>query len=128
MALDMEKAAADYLRLRDAALAIMREAEAKVAEIGQVMDKISSQMLAEMNESNASSIRTGAGTIIRQEDLKPRATDWDAFYRWIAENDAFEFLERRVTKNAVASYLKDHEEPPPGVSVLREWKVTVRRK
>jgi vacuolar-type H+-ATPase subunit H len=128
MALDMEKAAADYLSLRDAAQAIMREAETKAAHIERVMEKIANQMLAEMNENNASSIRTSAGTIIRQEDMKPRATDWDAFYTWIGENDAFEFLERRVTKTAVAAYFKEHGEPPPGVSVIRELKVTVRRK
>lgn len=39
-------------------------------------------------------------TASRSDELKPQVTDWDAFYAYVHENNAFELLERRVARVA----------------------------
>jgi hypothetical protein len=50
------------------------------------------------------------------------------FYVWIKDNDAFDALERRVKKSFIATYMEDNKgELPPGISVMQEYTVTIRR-
>jgi hypothetical protein len=72
---------------------------------------------------------TAAGTFYREMDVTPQGSDWDAFYTWVAKNNAFEALERRITKTFVKKYMADNNgEVPPGVSVFKKYIIRVRRK
>lgn len=101
------------------------------------LEKLETTMLGILNENfgvgGTASIAGTAGTFYREDDVTPRADDWDRFYRWIAENDAFEALEKRVTKTFVKKFMETHKdadgnpELPPGISVFRKFIVRVRR-
>ena len=97
--------------------------KAEQAEIEARMD----EYLTVHKVKNAS---TKAGVFFREMTVKPRATDWTAFYNWIKENDAFEFLHKRITADAVAAYMEQHKDDevalPPGVAVEKEFVVRVR--
>ena len=97
--------------------------KAEQAEIEARMD----DYLTVHKVKNAS---TKAGVFFREMTVKPRATDWTAFYNWIKENDAFEFLHKRITADAVAAYMEQHKDDevalPPGVAVEKEFVVRVR--
>jgi hypothetical protein len=53
--------------------------------------------------------------------------DWDACFDWIKKTQAWEFLERRVSKSTVKDYMEAHGEVPPGISVNSELVVRVRK-
>lgn len=126
--IDTAKLARVYVKLRDAKQEIERKAEAEAAELQAKMDIIAASMLNFMNENKMDSIATTSGTFYRQMDIKPSGSDWDAFYKWIAKNDGFEFLERRIKKTAIKEYMDTHKgKLPPGVTVHREYVVRVRR-
>ena len=118
----------DYLRLRDYRAAEKKKWELADDKIEAALHGIEAEMAKRLRESESDSVRTEAGTFFRQIDVKPRGEDWQAFYNWIVENDAFDFLERRIKKTSIAEYMAQNDDAiPPGVTVLREYVVRVRK-
>jgi len=125
----LDKVAATYVKIRDARSALKKEYEAAVLKLKDQLETIDGFLLATLQELGVESARTAHGTIYRSIDVKPSCGDWDAFGTWIIENEAVDALERRVKKSFITEYMETHDdELPPGISVTREFTVTVRRK
>ena len=119
---------AAYLKLRARKQAFNREVDAINDDYDEKMSRLSAELLHRMNTQGEKSLRTDAGSVIKTTDIIPTVHDWDALYRWIAENDMFEALERRVKKTFVADYMKENNKAiPPGVTVLRSFKAVVKK-
>lgn len=128
MATDLNKVTKAYLRLRDARDELRRTYTEEDNALKAKQERLEAEMLAFLNESHQESSRTVSGTVYKQEEIIPTGSDWERFYDWVKENDAFDALERRIKKGFVAQHMQDHEgAPPPGVSVLRRYVVRVRR-
>jgi hypothetical protein len=126
--MDLNKVVSTYLKIREKRSEIKKAYDAEDAELKSKLKTLEGFMLGKLNETNADSVKTEAGTFYRQEDVTPTGSDWQALYRWIAENDAFDALERRIKKGFITEYMETHEGGlPPGVSVFREYVVRVRR-
>ena len=126
--MDLDQIVRVYVKIRDARAAASKEAKERDAELKDKLSKLEAVLLNHLNETKADSVKTSEGTFYRQEDLIPTGSDWEAFYAWVKENDAFDALERRIKKTFIAEYIEAHDgEIPPGVSVYREHVVRVRR-
>ncbi len=126
--MDLNQLTGAHIKVRDARAALKREFEASDGELKAAQEKIEAKMLAFLNDSGTTSAKTDSGTFYKQEDLIPAGADWNAFYGWIVENDAFDALERRIKKTFIKEYIESHDgEVPPGVSVFREYVIRVRR-
>lgn len=126
--LDLTSVTTAYVKIRDARAAMKKEFEAKDAELKGSMEKLEGVMLGHLNAHGMESVRTEAGTFYRQEDIKPSCADWSSFYQWIAANNAFEALEKRVGKGFIKDFMDAHDGAlPPGINVHREYVVRVRR-
>lgn len=126
--MDTAKMVKAFVKLRDARTALKREFEDKDNALKSKQELLESQLLKFLNENEMESVKTPHGTFYRQEELTPTGADWDAFYKWIAQNDAFDALERRIKKTFIKEYMEMHSGGiPPGVSVYREYVVRVRR-
>jgi hypothetical protein len=126
--MDLNKVVSTYLRIRAKRAEIKRVYEEQDAELKGQLKTLEAFMLGKLNADNADNIKTEAGTFYRQEDITPTGSDWQALYKWIAENDAFDALERRIKKGFITEYMETHEGGlPPGVSVFREYVVRVRK-
>lgn len=126
--MDTAKLAKAYIKLRDARAQMKRQFEEQDSALKAKQERLEAEMLRFLQESNTDSVKTVAGTFYRQEEITPTGADWDAFYKWVAENDAFDFLERRIKKTAIKEYMEMNSGAiPPGVSVYREFVVRVRR-
>ena len=53
--------------------------------------------------------------------------DWDAVLTFIRENDAFDMLEKRVSKTAVRGYIDLTKAVPPGITYGTKLSVSVRK-
>ena len=127
-AIDPDQLARVYIKIRDAKMAATAAHEKADAEFKRKLKLIENVLLGFLNDGGMESVKTESGTFYKQEDILPRGEDWGAFYEWVKENDAFEFLERRIKKTEVKTYMESHDgELPPGVAVLREYVVRVRR-
>jgi len=124
----MSQLATAYITLRDQRAEVNREAKEKAAEIDKKMAAISAAMIKMLDTVGANSMSVDGCTVYKQESVLPRATDWEAFYKWIGENDAYDFLEKRITAKAVVAYLEEYKDLPPGVGVSREVVARVVRK
>ena len=117
-----------HVRIRDARAALKKTFDAEDGVLKAKQERLEGEMLRILQQGNVDSIKTDSGTFYRQEDITPRGDDWDAFYQWVAANDAFDALERRIKKTFVKEYMETHDGAiPPGVSVYREYVVRVRR-
>lgn len=125
----LDKVAATYVKIRDARAALKKTYEDEDAKLKDQLETINGFLLATLQELGVESARTAHGTIYRSLETKPSCGDWDAFGTWIIENEAVDALERRVKKSFITEYMETHgDELPPGISVTREFTVTVRRK
>ncbi len=126
--MDITKLVAVHLKIRDARADLKKAYDEADRVLKVKQERLEGELLRFLQDSNTDSVRTEAGTVFRQEDVTPRAEDWDLFYKWIAATDAFDALERRIKKNFIKEHMAAHEGAlPPGVSVYREYVVRVRR-
>lgn len=128
MTIDLNKVTKAYLRLRDARDELRRDYTDADNKLKEKQELLEASMLSFLNGTQQESSRTLSGTVYKQEEIIPTGSDWERFYEWVKENDAFDALERRIKKGFVAEHMREHEgAPPPGVSVLRRYVVRVRR-
>ena len=126
--MNSDKLTRAYVALRDARSEAKKAFEEKDNDLKAKMEKLEAVMLKNLIDTGADSIKTPFGTYYKQEELTPQGEDWDAFYRWVSKNDAFDFLERRIKKTSIKEYMEANKgKIPPGVSVFKEFVVRVRR-
>jgi len=118
-----------YLTIRNEREKLKTSWEVKDGELEQDMKSLEQSMLTVCNDTNASSIRTESGTVIRS--LKERFTtnDWDNFKKFVLDNEAIDLLERRIHQGNFKEFMAEHqgEGLPPGVNVMREFTIVVRK-
>ena len=118
-----------YLNLRTQRERLEQKYEAEDALLKEDMMKLETAMLEVCNSINADSIKTSHGTVMRKINERFFCQDWDGFYKYVLDNEAVQLLERRIHQGNFKQHLKDIEGDglPPGVNVMREFGVTVRR-
>ena len=118
-----------YLTIRTEREKLKAGWEVKDSELEQEMKLLEQSMLTVCNDTNASSIRTESGTVIRS--LKERFTtnDWDNFKKFVLDNEAIDLLERRIHQGNFKEFMAEHKDEglPPGVNVMREFTIVVRK-
>ena len=118
-----------YLTIRNERERLKSSWEVKDGELEQEMKLLEQSMLIVCNDTNASSIRTESGTVIRS--LKERFTtnDWDNFKKFVLDNEAIDLLERRIHQGNFKEFMAEHKDEglPPGVNVMREFTIVVRK-
>ena len=118
-----------YLTIRNEREKLKASWEVQDGELEQDMKSLEQSMLTICNDTNASSIRTESGTVIRS--LKERFTtnDWDNFKKFVLDNEAIDLLERRIHQGNFKEFMAEHKDEglPPGVNVMREFTIVVRK-
>ena len=93
------------------------------------MTVLEQALLSICNETNATSIKTDKGTVIRKLNERFFCTDWEHFREYVLEHQALELLERRIHQGNFKEFIAERQDEglPPGVNVMREFGVTVRK-
>jgi hypothetical protein len=127
--LNLDELVKIYLTIRNEREKLKSGWEVKDGELEQEMKLLEQSMLTVCNDTNASSIRTESGTVIRS--LKERFTtnDWDNFKKFVLDNEAIDLLERRIHQGNFKEFMAEHKDDglPPGVNVMREFTIVVRK-
>jgi hypothetical protein len=118
-----------YITLRNERDRLRNDYEAKDSAVKNEMTVLEQELLAICNEANATSIKTDKGTVIRKLTERYFCTDWDNFRDYVLEHQALELLERRIHQGNFKEFITEREKEglPPGVNVMREFGVTVRK-
>ena len=126
---DLDELVKIYLTIRREREILTQQYEAKDAELKAEMGSIEQVMLAQCNNIKADSIKTGNGTIIKSLKENFVCGDWDNFKKFVLDNQAVELLQQRIHQTNFKEYISQHSEEglPPGISVMREFSITVRK-
>lgn len=129
MSVDTEQVVQAYLAIRSEREKILREYEAKDAKLVEDMKKLEGVLLDVCNTINADSIKTSVGTVMRKLNERFYCNDWDNFKKFVLEHEALELFEKRIHQSNFKQFLEANESDglPPGVSVMREFGITVRK-
>mgnify|MGYP003344220588 CR=1 FL=1 len=126
---NLEELVKTYLTIRSEREKILNEYEEKDKKLKEDMSLIEQSMLIVCNDTNAESIRTQHGTVIRKLNERFYCNDWDNFRQFVLDNEAVELLERRIHQGNFKEFISErpHEGLPPGVNVMREFGIVVRK-
>lgn len=124
-AMNAEKLAAIYVKIRDA----RRELAKKDEELKAQLDVVSGQLLEICKEQGAQTIRTPHGTISRRLSKHYWTSDWDSFFKFVKENDAFSLMQHRINNANMEQFLEENPNlHPPGLQAdIGQTVVIVKR-
>ena len=127
--MDTEKVVEAYLAIRNERDRIRHEYEAQDARLLEDLKKVEAVLLSLCNSINADSVKTSLGTVMRRLNERYYCSDWDNFRKFVLENEALELFEKRINQGNFKQFMENHEGDglPPGVSVMREYGITVRK-
>jgi hypothetical protein len=118
-----------YLTIRNERDRIEAERKAQIKELDDELAMLEQTFMATCNESNAKSIRTSHGTVIRKLYERYTVNDGDSFRKFILSNGAVDLFEARIHQGNFKEFLKENQADglPPGVNVMREFTIVVRK-
>lgn len=118
-----------YINLRNAREKLLTQYEAEDKKLQDEMALLEKSLLEICNTVNADSIKTAHGTVMRKLNERFFCQDWDNFYKYVLDNEAVQLLERRIHQSNFREHMKEIEGDglPPGVNVMREYGVSVRK-
>lgn len=111
----------------------IKELEDQISELKAYQAKKEEWFEQQLKTAGAENMKTKHGTIYSTVFESCTVADADVFFDWVRGNQAWEFLERRVSKNPVLHLMGDREEggrpnpPPPGVNYVAVRKIGVRK-
>ena len=118
-----------YLTIRSAREKIKAEWEVQDRALEGEMKVLEQNFMVTCNESNAKSIRTNNGTVIRKLNERFTVADGESFRKFVLENEAVDLLEARIHQGNFKEFIAEHKDEglPPGVNVMREFTIVVRK-
>ena len=127
MELSTDRVIETYLKLRAKKEAIEAEAKEKVVEIKANLLKLEAYLKEKMDAEGETSKKTPFGTAFITTTDFAQVGDWDATLSFIKENEAWDMLEKRVSKTAVRGYIDANKAVPDGVNYGTRIDVNVRK-
>lgn len=116
----------EYIKLRNKVNEIKTKHAEQLEPYGTVMQTIESQLLDHLQKHELSSVKGETGTAYKQTITSVTVDNWDQVLRYIQENQAWDLLERRVSKQVTQTMIEESQKPIPGVKISQALVVRVR--
>ena len=117
-----------YLKIRDARSELKAKYEEEDKQLEAQMDVIEAKLLEICKATDADSIKTQAGTVMRRVATRYWTNDWDSMYNFVKENDAYGLFEKRISQTNMKQFLEENPDKfPKGMLLDSQYKITVRR-
>ena len=118
-----------FIGLRDKRSQRKADYDADDAGDKDKQNRIETEFLRRFNERGIDNVSSREfGTAYRSTRSSATVADWEAVLDHVKEQDAWELLERRVSKGAIQQYRDVHDDLPPGVNWSEAQVVNFRRK
>lgn len=125
--LTVDAVVATYMKLRAKKDAIEARVKAEVDEVKAQMEKIEAWIKEQADTQGVTSFKTNHGTAFLTTVDYANVADWDAVLKYIRDNEAFDMLEKRISKTAVRGYIENTKTVPPGVNYGTKLEVNIRK-
>jgi hypothetical protein len=116
-----------YVAMRDRVKQMEQAHKQALAPFKEAMALIEDVCLIRLQREGGDHIGTPAGTVYQKIDTRVSIADWEMLLGFIQTNQAWHFLTKDVSKEAVVNFLEEFAELPPGVSISRTTAVGIRR-
>jgi hypothetical protein len=116
-----------YMKLREQKTSIEAEVKERVSEIKAKLEKLEAYLKTQMDAQGLTSFKSEHGTAFLTTTDYANVADWDAVIGFIRDNDAFDMLEKRVSKIAVRGYIESAKAVPPGINYGTKLEVNIRK-
>ena len=126
---DINAIVAHYITMRDHRAKLDAEHKARVGEIDAQMKNAEIFLLDHMNSTNQRNAGFTNGTVIISDKVLPSFEDKNTTMQFIKETDNMGLLSVRLSSTAVKEFMENNNgQLPPGVKVITERSVSIRRK
>lgn len=113
-----------YIKIRDKRAELSKQD----TELEEQQSMIQEKLLEICKETGSDGLKTAHGTVSRRLSKRYWTSDWESFYNFIKEHNAFHFLHQRISNGNVDTFLAENPDlHPPGLNAEAEYTVVVRR-
>jgi len=116
-----------YLQLRTAKEDLVKRHKEELAPLNDQMQKCLLWVQQQLQSQGLTNFKGESGIAFLQTDTSVSVKDWDATFEWIKANNAWSFLERRVSKSVVQDFVEATNELPPGLHLSQEVCAHIRK-
>lgn len=127
--MNIDELTQDYMALRREREKLSQQFKQEDGALQEAQAAIEAKLLELCSEHNMDSIRTKNGTVMRSIKSRVHVLDWDSFYGYVLENEAPQLLQKRVHESNFEEFMSERRGDglPPGVNVVREYSITIRK-
>ena len=123
----VEEVIGAYMKLRNQKEVIEAAAKAEVKVFKEKMYKMEAWLKQKADEDGVTSFKTDSGTAFLTTTDFAAVADWDAVLTFIRDNDAYDMLEKRISKMAVRGYIEANKSVPAGVNYGTKLDINIRK-
>jgi hypothetical protein len=127
MTVQVDDVVATYMKLRSQKESMEAEVKDKVSTIKAKMEKLEAWIKEQADVQGVTSFKTKHGTAFLTTTDYANVADWDAVLDFIREQEAFDMLEKRISKIAVRGYIEANKAVPPGVNYGTKLEINIRK-
>lgn len=127
MSITVDDVVAAYLKLRNKKEALEAETKDQVKTLKEKMEQFEAWIKEQADAQGVTSFKTKHGTAFLTTTDYANVGDWDAVLGFIRENEAYDMLEKRISKVAVRGYIDATKAVPPGVNYGTKLEVNIRK-
>jgi hypothetical protein len=124
--MSLEMKVGQYVRIRDAKAAMKKEFDKSTERLTLAMEKLEGELLGALQASEATSVKTKAGTAYISTQSTATVQDRDEFTAWCEAKGHMGAMDIRANKKAIRELLDEGVEVP-GVSYSERLTIGVRR-
>jgi hypothetical protein len=126
--MDAAKLVQVYVKIRDAKDLLVREHEAKLAELNVQLEAVEQELLEICKATGQDGGKTAYGSFSKTVKTRYWTNDWDSMYGFIKDHDVPQLLERRIHQGNFKEFLEANPDKlPVGLNVDSKYSITVRR-
>ncbi len=127
MTVNVDDVVATYMKLRSQKESIEAEVKDRVSVIKAKMEKLEAWIKEQADAQGVTSFKTKHGTAFLTTTDYANVADWDAVLDFIRTQEAFDMLEKRISKIAVRGYIEANKAVPPGVNYGTKLEINIRK-
>jgi len=127
MTVQVDDVVATYMKLRSQKESMEAEVKDRVSTIKAKMEKLEAWIKEQADIQGVTSFKTKHGTAFLTTTDYANVADWDAVLDFIRTQEAFDMLEKRISKIAVRGYIEANKAVPPGVNYGTKLEINIRK-
>ena len=114
-----------YVKIRDKRRDLKKQDDA----LEEQLNIVAAELLEICKEQGSSLIRTPHGTISKRTSKRYWTTDWQSFFEFIKEHDAFALMHQRINTANMEQFLEENPDlHPPGLNAEQTQSVVIVKK